>query len=178
MNHQPFENWIFEERPLPPDQEQNLNQHLEECKTCKASQHAWLSFQEEMKHSEMVSPIPGFSQRWLISLTERRLREQRRQAKKFVLFLLGAASLSLILLIGLMIMDQSPLEWVIGSLHTIALVTIRFKQIQLVIYSILKSLPPFVPVIAWVVFTLPLGLLSITWIGALWRISMQGVSEK
>ena len=178
MNHQPFENWIFEERPLNSNQEQSLKLHLKDCKTCDTSQKAWQSLQNEMNQAKMISPVPGFSQRWLTSLPQRRLREQRRQAKKFVLFLVGAASLSLILLIVLMIMDQSPLDWIIGGLHTIAQVTIRFKQIQLVTYSILKSLPPFVPVIAWIFFTLPLGLLSMTWIGALWRISMQGVVEK
>ena len=178
MNHQPFENWIFEERPLNSDQEQSLKQHLKDCKTCHATQKAWKALQIEMNQAEMIAPTRGFSQRWLTSLPQRRLREQRRQAKKFVLFLVGAASLSLMLLIVLMLIDQSPLDWIIGGLHTIAQITIRLKQIQLVTYSILKSLPPFVPVIAWIFLTLPLGLLSMTWIGALWRISMQGVFEK
>lgn len=178
MNHQPFENWIFEDETLNSDEEQRLKQHLKECKTCESAHKSWLSLQDEITQAPIQPPVPGFSQRWLASLPQRRLREQRRQAKKFVVFLAGAAALSFLLLIGLMIMDQSPLDWIIGGLHTIAQVAIRLKQIQLVALSIIKSLPPFVPVIAWISLTLPLGLLSLTWIGALWRISAQGVGEK
>ena len=178
MNHQPFENWIFEDKPLNSDQEQGLKRHLKECESCQSVQKSWLSLRDEMTQAPILAPMPGFSQRWLASLPARRLREQQRQARKFVLFLTGAAALSFILLVGLMILDQSPLDWIIGGLHTIAQVTIQLKQIQLVIISIIKSLPPFVPVIAWIFLTLPLGLLSLTWIGALWRISAQGVGEK
>ena len=35
MNHQPFENWLLSEEPLPPENKRELDTHLQTCDQCR-----------------------------------------------------------------------------------------------------------------------------------------------
>jgi len=60
MNHQPFEKWIFEDESLDPQQQENLNAHLETCETCSDLTIALTQFENTVHHSpspEIQRPV-------------------------------------------------------------------------------------------------------------------------
>lgn len=177
MNHQPFENWIFEDT-LSTQEKKELNVHLRDCKSCRELEESLQSFEAQIKAVPDRAPAPGFSQRWLASVEKRRADEQMRQAKKFILILVAAALASLILFLISSSLDQSPISWFVNSLSTIAQCSIRLRKINWLILSLTGKVMPTVQATLWIVLTVPFAILSMVWAGTIWRISMQGVNKQ
>lgn len=79
MNHQPFEDWIFEDTLLE-DQRISLKQHLASCDECRHLSEAAKGVDWLFKQSAELEPVPGFSIRWQKSAEKRIEREQQLAA--------------------------------------------------------------------------------------------------
>jgi hypothetical protein len=86
MSHQPYETWLFDETELSREQAQALQAHLHECQQCRGLEKSWKTLDGKIQATPMVSPQPGFSQRWRASLAERRARQQMLQVTLYRLF--------------------------------------------------------------------------------------------
>lgn len=84
MNHQPFEDMIFEEE-LDASQELELKQHLTQCEDCRQLQAAMLGVSQNFSQLVSLEPRPGFSNRWEHFAHDRLEHEQQKNAW----FLLG-----------------------------------------------------------------------------------------
>ena len=178
MSHQPYETWLFDEAGLSSEQSVALRAHLQECEQCRGLQKAWKTLDGKIQATPMVSPQPGFSQRWRASLAERRLRQQARQIRQFFLVLLGAALFTLLLLVITLLITTSPLNLLISAYQSLIRLVIQGNHIQHVFLPLLGSLPPVIPIAAWIILSSIMGLLSILWVGSVWRISYLGVFQK
>lgn len=92
MNHRFFEERLFVEKPLPPEEQILLEEHINACERCRALWTAWQETEVELKLAQWVNPREGFSQRW----RERHLRytalaQQRRALGVFLVSSLLAA---------------------------------------------------------------------------------------
>ena len=58
MNHQPFENWLLSEDPLPEDDERALRDHLADCDQCNELEDAWLNVSNLFTDVPAVGPAP------------------------------------------------------------------------------------------------------------------------
>lgn len=64
MNHPRYEEWIFGDEPLLPEQQLELEQHLDSCPDCRQLYTAWRSAEASLQTPVMASPDTGFALRW------------------------------------------------------------------------------------------------------------------
>ncbi|MDR3574094.1 MAG: hypothetical protein P4L50_09540 [Anaerolineaceae bacterium] len=174
MNHQPYKNWIFAESDLSAEQLQDLATHLDDCSDCQQLRQNLRSASALLQAAPMIAPTPGFTQRWQVSLVERRAAHQRRQARLLFLALAGAALLLLLLLALHILATSTPVEWLVSLFQSTFSIFSTWRNIQDFILELLDFIPPVVPIALWVLLTSALSVLTLIWIISLWRISSKG----
>ena len=85
MNHRPFEDWLLDEQPLTPEQKRDLQSHLRLCTSCSAIAESNLAIHT----TQMVSPAPGFTDRFKARLVRRRSEQKWRQIVGTLVLVLG-----------------------------------------------------------------------------------------
>ncbi len=80
MNHRFFEERLFADEPLPPEEQLLLEEHLQSCDRCRALRAAWQETQIELRLAQWVAPRQGFSQRWREHYLHRNAQAQQRRA--------------------------------------------------------------------------------------------------
>ncbi len=177
MSHQPYEQWLFDEANLSSEQAQALQAHLQECQHCRERQEAWKNLAVKIQAAPMLSPQPGFSQRWRASLAERRVRQQMLQVKRLFISFVVAAVITLLLLAAVLFLTTSPVNLLVAVFEGVTHLIIRGSQIQHVILPWLKTVPLIIPLAGWAIFSSLFGLLSLFWIYSIWRIHSQGAHK-
>jgi predicted anti-sigma-YlaC factor YlaD len=178
MSHQPFETWILDVETLPSEDRRVLQEHLESCTQCRSLRDKWHSVQHELRARVVAVPAPGFTQRWQAGLAERRAQAVRRQAWKVFLIFLGGAMVFLLALVAYVLSYSSPADWLAA--------VIRYGSYSLNLFDTLVSLlrlwlnatPLALNIALWIYTTITLCLLSLGWVFALWRTSIQGALSK
>ena len=164
-NHLPFEDWLFSDEPLDPEQSRTLQAHLQDCLSCREKDLAWHEVETRLKAAPVLSPAPGFTLRWQARLAAERLRKERRQTLYILLFSLGGAGLLLFILGWLTLpalRSPEPLFWAsvyrLFSLFTLAnLARDSFT-------SLFQSISGVIPVTLWILFAGLLSELAVLWI--------------
>jgi anti-sigma factor RsiW len=177
MSHQPYEMWLYDQADLSSDQVQALQAHLQECEQCRGLQKAWKTLDGKIQAAPMVSPQPGFSQRWRASLAERRARQQVLQVRRLFIGFLVAALITLLLMVVVFFLTASPVNLLVVLFEEVTKLVIQGSQLQRVIVPWLKTVPLIIPIAGWVIFSSLLSLLSLLWIYSLWRIHSKGVQK-
>jgi hypothetical protein len=80
MNHRPFSDWLLTDDQLSAIQEQSLQDHLQNCESCRQVEVAWLEVESSFKSIPQIKPPPGFTERWQLHLENYEKRKQRHQA--------------------------------------------------------------------------------------------------
>jgi|GEM_PF-683918 len=183
MNHQPFEKWIFEDESLDPQQQENLNAHLETCETCSDLTIALTQFENTVHHSPSPNPTPGFTQRWKDRL--HRYRYQRQQQRLWI-FTFSLFAIATIILITIFVLNQS--KWNIFYefglfVGTLGQIGGRINQFWAIFIALLSR----VPILAPIMFIFGIGtfsviiVLMITWFSSMIKLYQpvkQGVFER
>jgi anti-sigma factor RsiW len=178
MNHQPFETWIVDQIVMSADQRSELEAHLLVCQQCIRLQHGWQSVNRQFGARQMVAPTPGFTQRFMVNLEQRRVEEQRTQARKFLFFLLlGIIGLS-VLLAGGLVLTSSPADWLAALLGSFTQAVVSLARVERWLNLVVQILPPAVSIGFWILFTSTLSLMGLVWMTSLWRLSTQGAQTK
>jgi membrane-associated protease RseP (regulator of RpoE activity) len=83
MNHQPFEDWLLEEKPINPKQKLELEAHLRVCTYCSA-----LAATGNALHSvKKAAPAVGFTVRFQERLAKQKAVERRRRFWGTIVFI-------------------------------------------------------------------------------------------
>jgi hypothetical protein len=122
----------------------------------------------------VLSPAPGFSQRWQNSLAGRRIRQQQRQAGLLFLLLAGTAFAVLVGLGINLVATTSPLDWAIAGFQLIIQLIQRVDEAESFINTWIPSIPVFIPIVLWIFLSSTLCFLTIGWVFSIWRISSKG----
>jgi predicted anti-sigma-YlaC factor YlaD len=118
---------------LTPQQQAELDGHLEGCFECRQWEQTWQELERELRQEPQLAPLPGFTQRW----QERQASEGRRRLRRqgIILFTLSIGfMLALLALLFFLIwpLVQSPqlvfwsaiyqiARWfsILGAAHTV-----------------------------------------------------------
>lgn len=172
MNHQPFEDWLLNDKPIHPKQKLELDAHLRVCNYCAA-----LAETGQTLHSvKRVSPAAGFSTRFQAKLAIQREIDHKRRLWGAVLFLFGGlAMLIWIVAPYLTYFFASPatritslVEWTIFFITTL-LAMARAGTV------ILDVIPGFLPPFVWMVLVSALAGIGLLWSVSIWRFTQRGV---
>ncbi|MFZ5880374.1 MAG: hypothetical protein ACOY0R_13475 [Chloroflexota bacterium] len=176
MNHQPFESWLLDDLPLAPEQKRELDSHLRDCLRCASLAETGLS----LRAPRMVSPAPGFAQRFQARLAAQRMVDRRRRFWGiFVFSVAGMAALVLLAYPLLRGLTAAPAEWINLALGYLLFILSTIQALADVGSVFLRVLPGFVPPFVWMVLASALAGASLLWTVSIWRITRvpQGVQS-
>jgi len=174
MNHQPYLDWLFSgDEPgddmLAPQQNVELQEHLQSCELCRSMSDAWQIVEKHLQGQTMVEPEPDFISRWEARLEVERRRMHRRQIGAMLVFSVGGAVVilaTLVILIWPWLGSPGVLLWTwIYHLFTLYSYT---ELAQDILVRILRTAIIAVPV-TWVIIMM--GLFSE--LGVLWIVSFR-----
>jgi hypothetical protein len=178
MRHQPFETWIIAEQPLDPDQARALQSHLLECEDCRQLSTGWAGARASLSAAAQAAPAPGFTRRFQSHLAERRYHQQQLQIRRTFLFLLSGSVASLMALVAFLLFVITPSGLFVSAFRSLTQVLVWWNNLQSMYLPLVQSLPIYVPIALWIIFTTSLSVFSVIWIASIWRISTQGVPTK
>lgn len=174
MSHQPFENWILDQGELSSEERRALQAHLTACAQCQRLERRWGAVHQELRARRMVAPPAGFAQRWQSGLTERRAREQRKQAWRIFGVLLGAAIFILLILGSYIITTTSPTEWLIALTRMSESSRVFLQMAIYVVQNWFSSTPLALNIAMWIYLTFTVCALTLVWVAVLWRTKSVG----
>jgi hypothetical protein len=158
MSHQPFEDWLFSNEPLEPQQKQALQDHIEECEPCQALKSALYKVEKVFEASPLPEPVPGFTQRWYENLSVARGQEQSRHTWRMVLVFFSAAT---VIIIALTLLNMNSINWAYQLSQFIANFSLFAGKVNR-FWRLFQSLANAFPVIIPITVILGIGLASLT----------------
>ena len=175
MNHQPFEEWLLNDKNLTSAEKRELDLHMRTCTHCTALSATGLA----LRSANVVAPASGFAMRFQQRLAAQKIAERRRRLwGVLVLVLSGAALLVWFAAPFIYAFITSPAEWITAMVGYFLFFTSSIQALTEVIAVLFRVLPDFVPPYMWMVFVSALAGLGLLWTISIWQFSRapQGVS--
>ena len=173
MEHRVFEDWLFTEDPLSPQEQEALREHLSECESCRTLSKAWQNVEAELRVAEITPPAAGFTARWQARLEADAQRMQRKQSLAILGLSMGGAALllgSLLVLLWPVLQSPQVLFWTwiyrLMGLYTTLGTVQEFTSV------LLRTMFGVIPLIWWVIIA---GILSE--LGVLWVVSLRWLTN-
>ena len=166
MNHQPFEEWLLNEKLISPRERLDLDAHLRICSYCSALMETGKALRTVKK----VSPTAGFSTRFQARLAMQKAAERRRKRWGSILFTFGGLVM-LVWLLGpyLASFFAAPATW-IAALVEWAIFVITTAQAMAQAGSVLlHMLPGFFTPFAFMVLISAFAGIGLLWSVSIWR---------
>lgn len=166
MNHQPFEDWLLNEKPITPEQKRELDLHMRTCAYCAALAQTGLA----LKSVKKASPQAGFTNRFQARLAERKLAEQRRRLWGSVFFTVGG--LVLILWITspwLYTFFSAPATWIAALVQWGVFILTTIEALAQAGSVFVRIIPDFLSPFAWMVLLSAIAGISLLWTVSIWR---------
>ena len=113
MNHQPFEEWLLNDKNLTPAETRELDLHLRTCTHCTALSATGLA----LRSAPVASPAAGFTLRFQQRLAAQKIAERRRKLWGMIILLISGVGL-----VGwftapyLFAFFSAPVEWVTAAI--------------------------------------------------------------
>lgn len=178
IEHGQFEEWIWSEEELDPEQSAGLQEHLSACEECRELKASWENFHDRLMAAQVVPAPPNFSGRWNFDLAERKVLARNIQVRRMALYSSVSVVLSFLAAIGLTFYISSPVDLIIGIVESASGLITLTNQLRSIFTSLIQVIPPIIPAVYWLVITSIFCLLASLWIISIWRISKQGVYLK
>jgi len=175
MNHQPFEEWLLNDKNLTSAEKRELDLHLRTCVHCTALSATGLA----LRSANVIPPSPGFTVRFQRRLAAQKIAERRRRlAGTLVLIISGVGLLSWIAAPYVIAFLSSPVEWITTAISYFLFVITSVQALTQVMSVLARILPDIVPAYMWMVLISALAGFGLLWTISIWRFSRtpQGVS--
>ncbi len=175
MNHQPFEEWLLNDKNLNSAEKRELDLHLRTCAHCTALSATGLA----LRSANVVAPASGFALRFQQRLAAQRIAERRRKLwGAMVLVLSGFALLAWFVAPFVYAFLTSPAEWITAAVSYFLFFASSVQALTEAAAVLFRILPDFVPPYMWMVFVSALAGLGLLWTISIWQFSRtpQGVS--
>ena len=166
MNHQPFEEWLLNDKPITPEQKRELDVHLRTCSYCTALTETGIA----LKSVRKASPQAGFAIRFQARLAERKLAERRRRLWGSVLFTFGGLALLMWLFSPyLLTFLSAPATWISAVVQWGVFVVTTIDALAQAGSVFVRIIPEFLSPFAWMVLLSAFAGISLLWTVSIWR---------
>jgi hypothetical protein len=166
MNHQPFEDWLLNDKPITQEQKRELDMHMRTCAYCAALAETGLA----LKSVKKASPKPGFTNRFQARLAERKLAEQRQRLWGSVLFTVGGLVLLMWLTSPYLFSFLSaPATWIAAFVQWGVFIVTTIEALAQAGSVFVKIVPDFLSPFAWMVLLSTIAGVSLLWTVSIWR---------
>ncbi|HZD55798.1 MAG TPA: zf-HC2 domain-containing protein [Anaerolineales bacterium] len=179
MNHQLFEDWLFSEDPLSPDQVQALEDHLKTCDSCRQLSVAWSEVETLFVSAPPAMPAAGFTARWKAHWRFQLADKNHKRQQKQTWAIFGVTTLGTILLFMLMFGQfrsaiDTPTDLFLFWVTWMTSLLSYANAVQDVSLTLLRTLLSVLPLSYWVVSLSALCALSLLWIFSLRHFYFRG----
>jgi hypothetical protein len=166
MNHQPFEEWLLNDKPITLEQKRELDVHLRTCSYCTALTETGIA----LKSVRKASPQAGFASRFQARLAERKLAERRRRLWGSVLFTFGGLTLLMWLFWPyLLTFLSAPATWIAAVVQWGVFVLTTIDALAQAGSVFVRIIPDFLSPFAWMVLLSAFAGVSLLWTVSIWR---------
>jgi hypothetical protein len=175
MNHQPFEEWLLNDKVLNPADKRELDAHLRTCKHCTALTETGFA----LRSARVAAPAAGFALRFQQRLAVHKVAERRRKLLGLiVLVLTGAGLVGWLTAPYIYAVTASPVEWITAVIGYFLFVFTSLQAFSEAIMVLARIVPNFIPPYAWMVIVSAVAGLGLLWAISIWRFARapQGVS--
>jgi hypothetical protein len=175
MNHQPFEEWLLNDKNLTSAETRELDLHLRTCVHCTALSATGLA----LRSANVVAPAAGFTMRFQQRLAAQKIAERRHKLWGMVILVVSGVGL-----VGwfttpyLLAFVNEPVEWIATAIGYFLFIVTALQALTEVMTVLLRMAPDFIPPYVWMVLISTLAGLGLLWTISIWRFSRapQGVS--
>jgi predicted anti-sigma-YlaC factor YlaD len=172
MKHQPFESWLYERETLSRDQARDLENHLENCDSCRTLATAWMDIEGQLLSTSLVAPVPGFTQRWRARLADRRQQVNQRQVGAMLLTTAtGLAVLSVLFGAELVSLVQPAIPTIVAWGSKAANFVANLNIFRLIMGILVETTLESIPLVYRVVLPFSLAGLAAFWVVSIHRLS-------
>jgi hypothetical protein len=175
MNHQPFEEWLLNDKNLTPVETRELDLHLRTCVHCTALSATGLA----LRSANVVVPAAGFTMRFQQRLAAQKIAERRRKLWGMIILLVsGVGLLGWFTAPYLFALVNEPVAWVTTAIGYFLFIVTSLQALTEVMAVLLRMAPDFIPPYIWMVLVSTLAGLGLLWTISIWQFSRtpQGVS--
>ena len=179
MKHQPFESWLYERETLSRDQARDLENHLENCDSCRTLATAWMDIEGRLLSTSLVAPAPGFSQRWLARLSDHRRQVNHRQMSAMLLTTtIGLAVLSVLFGAELLPLLQPLVPTLVAWGGKVANLVANLNLFRVIMGILVEATVESIPLAYRVVLPFSLAGLAAFWVLSLHRLSYRRIRKE
>lgn len=172
MNHQPFEDWLLNEKLIDPKQKLELDAHLRVCPYCSAL----VETGKALRSVKMVSPAAGFTARFQTHLAARKLADRRRRWWGAILFTFGGLAM-LMWITGPYMASfvASPATWITSLIEWGVFLITTLQAVAQAGSVILRVMPSFLTPFGFMVLVSAFAGIGLLWTVSIWRFALRGV---
>ena len=166
MNHQPFEEWLLNEKVIGPRQKLDLDAHLRICSYCSALAETG----KALRTLKKVSPAAGFSARFQKRLAMQKAAEQRRKRWGSLLFTFGGLVM-LMWLLGpyLLSFFSAPATWIAAVIEWGVFLITTVQAVAQAGSVLLRMIPDFLSPFVFMVLISAFAGIGLLWSVSIWR---------
>jgi hypothetical protein len=148
MNHQPFRDWLLDDRPLHSEERRTLQAHVRSCRSCAAIAESNLAL-----HSTRWMPAPsGFTGRFTRRLERWRTRQRWFQVTGTLLLVIAGIAV-LYAVVGPVMQQalRSPADWLTAAAVYLVLLLESMQILSEVGRILVRDVPSVVAPTGWLV---------------------------
>ncbi len=176
MNHQPFEEWLLNDKNLTSAEKRELDLHLRTCIHCTALSATGLA----LRSANVIAPAPGFALRFQKRLMSQKIAERRHRLWGMMVLIVGGVGLlGWFIAPYLYAVISAPVQWITATLGFFLFAVNSLQALTEAATVLLRILPDFIPPYVWMVLVSALAGLGLLWTISIWHFSRrtpQGVS--
>ena len=168
MNHQPFEEWLLDDKHLTPNEKRDLDAHLRSCGQCSALTETGIA----LRSARVVAPAAGFTLRFQHRLAAKHIAERRRRLWGLMVLIVAAVALfGWLAAPYIYAVISSPVQWITAAIGYFLFMFTSLKAFGEVLAVLTRMLPNFVPAYVWMVITSAFAGLGLLWAISVWRLA-------
>ena len=166
MNHQPFEEWLLNEKLISPKERLDLDAHLRICTYCSALAETG----KALRTVKRVAPAAGFSTRFQARLAMQKAADRRRKRWGTILFTFGGLVM-LMWLVGpyLASFFAAPATWIAALVEWAVFLFTTLQAVTQVGSVLLRMLPGFLSPFGFMVLVSAFAGIGLLWSVSIWR---------
>lgn len=174
MKHQPFEDWLLNDKLISPEQKRELDSHLRTCSYCSALAETGMA----LKSVKMISPREGFAARFQVRLAERKVLDRRRRFWGSILFTFGGLALLIWLLFPyLLTFFSSPATWISILVEWGVYLITTIRALAEASSVFVDVIPSFLSPFMWMVLLSAIAGICLLWSVSIWRFAQRGAPQ-
>ena len=178
MDHQPFEQWIFEDQKHSAQQSSLLREHLDQCQECSDLSQSWLAIEKELTRPVMMSPMAGFTNRFQTRLAIRQAEQYQKQVVKTLAIIGSGILITMAAILAWLLLSFSIGELIVKGVSIFSDMVELFFNLRSMMVNFLRYSPGFAPYLIWVMLIGWGTILASIWGLTVWKLSRQGMVQK